>query len=164
MNAVIRAARAEDIARVRAILNDAIVHTTAVYDYEPRSLETVTTWFEAKQGDGLPVIVADREGEVVGFGSFGVFRPWAAYQFTVEHSLYVDAPHRSQGIGRQLLEALVAEATVRKKHSMIAGIDADNAVSLALHERAGFRAVGRLPAVGYKFERWLDLVFLQRML
>ena len=101
---------------------------------------------------------------VVGFGTFGEFRSWPCYRFTVEHSLHVRGDCRGRGIGRALIECLIEQARGMGKHAMIAGIDADNAVSIGLHERLGFRAAGHLHQVGFKFGRWLDLKFLERLL
>ncbi|HKO09202.1 MAG TPA: GNAT family N-acetyltransferase, partial [Alphaproteobacteria bacterium] len=101
---------------------------------------------------------------VLGFASYGDFRPWEGYLYTVEHSLYVDQHHRGRGIGKALLQRLVAHASEAGKHAMVAGIAGDNAVSLHLHLAFGFSEMGRLREVGWKFERWLDLVFLERLL
>ena len=109
------------------------------------------------------LVVRDAQ-EVIAFGSFGDFRAWPGYRFTVEHTLHVRADSRGRGIGTQLLRALMERASTLGKRVMIAGVDADNAASIRLHERLGFTRAGRLPEVGYKFERWLDLVFLQRAL
>lgn len=157
---ILRAATAADVPAVTAIYNSAVEHTTASYDLEPVSLTDRLAWFEHKVQAGWPVLVAEEDGEVVGWGSFGPFREKAGYRHTVEHSVYVRADQRGGGIGSALLETLVAEARSRALHVMIGGVDADNAASIAFHERHGFRVVGRLPQVGRKFDRWLDLVYL----
>ena len=163
MNPGIRDAHAGDLAAMLAIYNDAVLTTTAVYDYKPRSAEQQAAWFQAKQDQGLPVLVAEAEATVVGFASYGPFRPWPAYLHSVENSLYVAPGWRGHGIGSLLLPALIERATGSGLHTMIAGIDATNEASLRLHARFAFEPVARFREVGWKFERWLDLTFLQRM-
>ncbi len=148
-----------------AIFNDAILHSTALYDYRPRTLQTMAAWFEAKRAGAWPVLGLEAaEGTLLAFGSFGPFRAFPAYKYTVEHSVYVHADQRGRGLGTQVLRALIEAARGRELHAMIGAIDADNAASLALHERLGFRRVGTLPQVGFKFGRWLDLAFCQLLL
>jgi L-amino acid N-acyltransferase len=159
----LRAAEDSDLAAILAIYNDAVAHTTAVYDYEPRSLAAQRQWFEAKQAASLPVIVADAGDGVIGFASYGPFRPWPAYGHTVENSVYVAPGQRGRGVGAALLEHLVAVAAHQPIHAMVAGIDAANEASLRLHARFGFEKVGHFRQVGWKFQRWLDLVFLERL-
>jgi len=152
-------------AAILDIFNEAIANSTALYDYRPRAPESMTPWFEAKARSDFPVIgLEDAHGRLLAFGSFGTFRAWPAYKYTVEHSVYVHIDHRGRGLGRVVMEALLAAATARGVHAMIGGIDASNARSIALHERLGFRHVGTLPQVGFKFGRWLDLAFFQRLL
>jgi phosphinothricin acetyltransferase len=117
-----------------------------------------------RQARAFPVLVATLDGTVQGFASYGDFRAWEGYLHTVEHSLYVDPVAQGHGLGRALLETLVAHATAQGKHVMVGGIEAENARSLELHRRAGFQEVGRLNEVGRKFGRWLDLIFVQKML
>jgi phosphinothricin acetyltransferase len=164
MSLVIRDARETDLAAMLTIYNNAVLTTTAVYDYKPRSHEQQAAWFEAKRQQGLPVLVAEDDASVVGFASYGPFRPWPAYLHSVESSLYVAPDRRGQGIGSQLLPALIARAAGHGLHTMIAGIDAANTASLRLHAKFGFERVARFREVGWKFERWLDLAFLQLML
>jgi phosphinothricin acetyltransferase len=149
---------------IRTILNDAIVNTTAVWDYRPRSAATMNDWFVQKQRQGLPVIGLVDGETLLGFATYGPFRAWPAYKYTVEHSLYVDSRFRRRGFGRRLLEALVKDAQARDYHAVIGGIASDNAPSLKLHEQAGFVACGTIREAGYKFDRWLDLTFVQRVL
>lgn len=150
---------------IRAIFNEAIANSTALYEYAPRSAAMMTTWFAAKQAGEYPVIgLLDPAGTLAGFASYGPFRAYPAYKYTVEHSVYVDARFRGQGLGRRLLERLVDRAQAQGYHSMIGVIDADNAMSVALHERLGFELCGRIPEAGFKFGRWLDLVLYQRRL
>src|SRR5688572_13100238 len=124
MDVAIRDGREADLVHMLAIYNDAVLTTTAVYDYKPRSAEQQAAWFQAKQDQGLPVLVAEIDGAVVGFASYGPFRPWPAYLHSVENSLYVAADWRGRGVGSLLLPALIQRAADRGLHTMIAGIDA----------------------------------------
>jgi phosphinothricin acetyltransferase len=164
MTIVIRDAREADLAAMLAIYNDAVLTTTAVYDYKPRSTEQQAAWFQAKREQSLPVLVAEDDGAVAGFASYGPFRPWPAYLHSVENSLYVAPDRRGRGIGSLLLPALIERAADRGLHTMIAGIDAANEASLRLHAKFGFERVAQFREVGWKFERWLDFAFLQLML
>ncbi|MDP4301471.1 GNAT family N-acetyltransferase [Leptothrix discophora] len=147
------------------IFNEAITTSTALYDYQPRPPESMQTWFETKARGGFPVIgLEDADGRLLAFGSYGTFRAWPAYKYSVEHSVYVHKDHRGRGLGVTILKALIAAAREQGKHCLIGGIDASNAGSIALHERMGFRHVGTLPQVGFKFGRWLDLAFYQLVL
>lgn len=150
---------------ILAILNEAIVNSTALYDYQPRLPETMLAWWEAKQRGNFPVIgVEDDAGSLLGFASYGHFRAWPAYKYTVEHSVYVDARARGQGVGRALLGAIVLAAEKQDYHVMVGGIDAANAISIKLHESLGFKACGIVKQAGFKFGRWLDLAFYQLIL
>jgi L-amino acid N-acyltransferase YncA len=150
---------------IRAIFNEAIVQSTALYEYQPRSAEAVAAWYEAKRAAGLPLLTAeDENGDLLGFATYGPFRAFPAYKYTVEHSVYVDARHRGRGIGRRLLEALIESAKVQGCHCLVGVIDAVNAGSIALHERLGFTRGGGLRQAGFKFGRWLDLEFYQLLL
>jgi phosphinothricin acetyltransferase len=150
---------------ILAIFNEAIVNSTALYDYQPRTLQNMVSWFDAKRAGNFPVIgVEDEAGSLLAFASYGTFRGWPAYKYTVEHSVYVHKDHRGQGLGRRVLRELIAAARRNDVHAMIGGIDATNAGSIALHERLGFKHAGTLPQVGFKFGRWLDLAFYQLLL
>lgn len=150
---------------ILAILNDAIVTSTALYDYKPRTPEQMAGWFATKRANGFPVIGAvDDDGRLMGFASYGTFRAFPAYKYTVEHSVYVNAADRGKGLGRTLLEAIVAEAQARGVHVLVGAIDAQNAGSIALHERLGFEHAGTVRQAGFKFGRWLDVAFYQRIL
>jgi phosphinothricin acetyltransferase len=150
---------------ILAILNDAIEHSTALYDYQPRPLSAMAGWFDVKERGAYPVIGAiDDSGRLLGFASYGQFRAWPAYKYSVEHSLYVAAGHRGQGIGTALLTAILERARTQQYHNVIGVIDADNAASIALHERFGFERCGLIRHAGYKFGRWLDLAFYQKLL
>jgi phosphinothricin acetyltransferase len=147
------------------IFNDAILNSTALYDYKPRTSQSMVSWFEAKSAGSFPVIgVEGSDGKLLGFGSYGTFRAWPAYKYTVEHSVYVHKDYRGKGLGRVLMQELIAAARQNNLHAMMGGIDATNSGSIALHERLGFRHVGTLPEVGFKFGRWLDLAFYQLLL
>jgi len=146
------------------ILNDAIQNSTAVWDYRPRTLTAMTTWFEQKEAGRFPVIGVVDGGELLGFATYGTFRAWAGYKYAVEHSLYVAAAHRRRGLGMRLLEAVIARAVLQGYHTVIGGIAADNVASIRLHERFGFTTCGTIREAGYKFDRWLDLVFVQYLL
>lgn len=147
------------------IFNEAIVNSTALYDYNPRPPQSMVGWFDAKRAGGFPVIGAeDGEGMLLGFASYGTFRAWPAYKYSVEHSVYVHKDHRGRGLGRALMRELIAAARQNDLHAMMGGIDAANLGSIALHEQLGFKHVGTLPQVGFKFGRWLDLAFYQLLL
>jgi phosphinothricin acetyltransferase len=138
--------------------------TPRVYEYNPHSLEMRKAWFESRQREGYPVFVAEEEGRLVGFSSYGPFRAWAAYQFTIENSVYVAADQRGKGVGKLLLAPLIGSAAQKGMHAMVAGIDASNDASLRLHFSFGFKEVAHFREVGYKFDRWLDLKFLELIL
>ena len=147
------------------ILNEEIVNSTALYDYRPRDMKSMTAWFDGKEKNKFPVVgLTDDSGQLVAFGSYGPFRAWPAYKYTVEHSLYVHKDDRRKGYGRIILSELIAEATKHDYHNMIAGIDSQNASSKRLHEDFGFRFCGKILHAGYKFSRWLDLDFYQLIL
>ena len=155
----------EHLEEIRAIFNEAIVNSTALYDYEPRSVEVMEAWFAAKEKNGLPVIgVTNGAGALMGFATYGPFRAFPAYKYTVEHSVYVDQRHRGHGLGRLLLEKIIEAAEMGGYRTMIGVIDAQNAASIALHERLGFNRCGEIRQAGFKFGRWLDLVFYQKLL
>jgi phosphinothricin acetyltransferase len=153
-----------DLAGLVAIYNEVIATSTAVYSSDPVTLEERRAWWRTRTGQGYPVLVARDAQGVCGFSTFGDFRAWPGYRFTVEHTVHVRADGRSRGVGTLLVQALFPRAAALGKHVMIAGVDAANAASLRFHERLGFTQSGRLREVGYKFDRWLDLVFLQRQL
>ncbi|WDF72368.1 GNAT family N-acetyltransferase [Novosphingobium sp. KACC 22771] len=161
---LIRDAGRDDLAAILAIYNHAVLHTTAVWNETPGTIEERHLWFDAKQQRGFPVLVAADGEAVLGFASYGDFRNFPGFSQSVEHSIYV-APHaHRRGIGRALLEVLITRAKGAGLHAMIGGIDASNAASIALHQAMGFAEVGRLPQVGHKFGRWLDLSFMQKLL
>lgn len=158
----IREADPADAGAIAAIYNDAVTGTTAVWNLTPVDAANRAAWMEGRQAAGYPVLVATDAGRaVLGYASFGDWRAFDGYRFTVEHSVYVRADVRGGGIGAALLTALIDRARALGKHVMVAGIAAENTGSIRLHERMGFRQTGHLPQVGAKFGRWLDLAFLQ---
>lgn len=157
----LRKATENDLLQILDIYNDAILNTTAVYDYEPHTLEMRRQWFETKQQQGFPVFVAEENNEVLGFSSIGPFRAWAGYKYSVENSIYVKDGQRGKGIGKLLMQPLIDAAKEMKLHAIIAGIDADNKLSIDFHKQFGFEEAGHLKQIGWKFDRWLDLVFMQ---
>lgn len=162
---IVRCSHERHAGAILDIFNEAIAHSTALYDYKPREPQSMVGWFEAKQRGGFPVIgVEDAAGTLLAFGSYGTFRAWPAYKYTVEHSVYVHKDHRGRGLGRLVMQRLIEAAREQGLHAMIGGIDAANAGSIALHAGLGFRHVGTLPQVGFKFGRWLDLAFYQLLL
>lgn len=152
-------------ADVLAILNDAIVSSTALWDYAPRPLAAMDGWFAAKEAGRFPVIGAiGGEGTLLGFATYGPFRAWPAYKYSVEHSVYVHRDHRRKGLGLLLLSAVIERARQQDRHTLIAGIEASNEASRALHRQLGFEHCGTVRHAGYKFGRWLDLEFHQLLL
>lgn len=163
----IRPAVEADLPAILAIYNDAVLHTTAIWNETPVDLGNRASWFAARRDVGFPVLVADdghSHGQVLGYGSFGEFRPFEGYRMTVEHSVYVLDAAQGRGIGKMLLNALIEEARHMGKRVMVGAIDASNYASLALHETMGFEETGRMPGVGEKFGKRLDLVLVQKML
>ncbi|HJV61974.1 MAG TPA: GNAT family N-acetyltransferase [Albitalea sp.] len=147
------------------IFNEAIENSTALYDYRPRPRESMVGWFQAKQAGRYPVIGAVGDaGELLGFASYGSFRAWPAYKYSVEHSVYVHKDHRGKGLGLALMRQLIAAAGEQQLHVMVGGIDMANAGSIALHEKLGFTHAGTIRQAGFKFGRWLDLGFYQLLL
>ena len=163
--ASVRAAVTADLPGILAIYNDAVLTTTATYDLEPRTLEHRTAWFADHERANLPVFVAvNDEGDILGWSALNRYHDRYGYRFTVENSVYVAAPHRSRGVGRLLLAPLIDAARERGLHAIIAGVDASNEASLRLHAAFEFVQVGHLREVGHKFGRWLDVIYLQRLL
>jgi L-amino acid N-acyltransferase YncA len=158
---LVRTATVHDLPAMLIIYNDIIINTTAVYDYEPHTIEMRRQWFATKQEQGFPVFVAEEDNIIVGFSSFGTFRAWAGFKNTVENSIYVANEHRGKGIGKVLLPPLIDAAKKLQLHAIVAGIDATNTVSIKLHKKFGFVEVAHFKEVGYKFDRWLDLVFME---
>lgn len=164
--ATVRDATEADLPGILAIYNEVIATSTAVFSDSPVTLEDRRAWLAARAGQGYPVLVAvgEDDGSVLGFVSFGDFRAWPGYRHTVEHSVHVRADMRGRGIGSALVPPLLERAAALGKHVVVAGIDAANEGSIRMHERLGFERAGLLRQVGRKFDRWLDLVLMQRLL
>ena len=147
------------------IFNEAIANSTALYDYEPRTLATVQKWFENKQEHDYPIIgIENDRGVLMGFATYGAFRSWAAYKYSVEHSVYVDVKFRGKGVGKRLLIESIELAKQQNYHTIIGSIDAENIISIGLHQSLGFIHCGTIKQAGFKFDRWLDLKFYQLIL
>ena len=164
MEILIRPYTESDVEAILAIVNYNILNSTSLYDYTPRTIEQQSNLLKEKVAKNFPVLVAERKGEVIGFGMYGEFRYREAYQFTVEHSVYVSKKYKGKGVGGKLLKRLIAHAKTQKLHTMIGVIDAENKGSIQFHEKYGFKKVGVIKESGYKFDRWLDSVFMQRIL
>ena len=161
----VRDAVADDVPALMAIYNEVVANSTAIYSFKPSTLDERREWFRMRSAGGWPVLAALRGDELLGYASFAEFRgAWPGYLHSVEHSVYVRADGRRQGVGRALLSALLPIAAALDKHVMIGGIDAANEGSLRLHEALGFERVAHFREVGRKFGRWLDLVFVQRFI
>lgn len=154
-----------DVPAILAIYNAVIETSTAIYISEPVTLQNRLDWFTDRTAAGFPVLVAEAQGVVAGFATYGEWRgSWPGYLYTVEHSVHVDSAVRGQGVGRHLMLALIDRATAQGKHVMLGAVDAANAPSLAFHRSLGFEPVSHFKEVGRKFDRWLDLVFVQKIL
>lgn len=164
---IIRDALAVDMAAVRDLYNALIPTTTVAWTESLQTLRQRQVWFREQQRCGHPVLVAERDGTVIGFAAYGDFRgagKWPGYRYTVEHTVHVQQSEWGTGAGRALLEALIERASSAGLHVMVAAIDGDNAASIRFHENLGFTVVARMPDVGRKFDRWLDLVLMQRVI
>ncbi|VVE76200.1 GNAT family N-acetyltransferase [Pandoraea captiosa] len=157
----IRDATDADLPVIRDIYNDAVAHTTAIWNDVLVDLDNRREWLAARRQRGYPVIVAECDGTTIGYASFGDWRAFDGYRHTVEHSIYVDKRARGAGAGEALMRALIERARALNVHVMIAAIEAQNAPSIRLHEKLGFRTVGTFGEVGTKFGRWLDLTCME---
>lgn len=160
----IREAQPEDLPGILDIYNDAVRNTLAIWNEAPVDLANRLAWFTARAEQGYPILVAVDDSGVLGYASFGDWRPFEGFRHTIEHSVYVRSDQRGRGLGLMLLEALIERARACGKHVMVAAIESGNAASIRLHERLGFVVTGQMPQVGVKFGRWLDLTFMQLML
>ena len=156
---MIRDAKSSDIGSILEIYNDAILNTTAVYDYKIHSFADRLSWLKNKKSEGFPVLVFEDRNIVTGYATFGQFRPWPAYKYAIEHSVYVHKDHRRKGVGTGLVTQLIKIANDREYAVIVAGIDSNNRASLLMHEKLGFTNCGTIGKVGYKFGKWLDLIF-----
>lgn len=164
MEIKIRPYQIADCQAIVDIINYNILHSTALYDYLPRTLVQQQAIFQEKIDKGFPVIIAEANNKIVGFGYYSEFRLREAYKFTVEHSVYVAQDSHGKGIGKLLMQALIDLAKQQKLHTMIAVIDSENQGSVAFHEQFGFETVGLLKETGFKFDRWLHSQFMQLIL
>jgi L-amino acid N-acyltransferase len=162
--ASVRPATLDDLPGLLAIYNEVVATSTAVFAHDPATLAERRSWWEARRAAGYPVLVAAGPDGVSGFATFGDFRAWPGYRHTVEHSVHVRADRRGTGIGQALMRALFPLAAALDKHVMIGGVDAASEGSLRFHERLGFERTGRLRQIGRQFDRWLDLIFVQRFI
>ena len=160
----LRAATAADLPAIVEIYNEVIANSTAIFSDTPITLENRRAWFQDRVDKNYPLLVAEDATGVLGLATFGDFRSFPGYRYTVEHSVHVRADARGRGIGKRLVEALFAPALALGKHVMVGGIDADNAASIAFHQRLGFVESGRMAEVGRKGGHWLNLVFMQKIL
>ncbi len=160
----VRAAEDADLPGILIIHNRAVETSTAIFSFHTVDLENRRAFLAERRARGFPFLVAASGHDVLGYASFGDFRPHDGYFRSVEHSVYVDEDHRRQGVAQRLMTALIEQARVMGKHVMVGGLDAANAPSIALHERFGFARVGLMPQVGFKFDRYLDLLFMQKIL
>ncbi|SEM88422.1 phosphinothricin acetyltransferase [Pseudomonas sp. ok272] len=158
----IRDALPADLPAIRDIYNDAVLNTTAIWNEHAVDLDNRQAWFNARHAQGYPILViVDADHQVLGYASFGDWRPFDGFRHTVEHSVYVRSDQRGHGLGPRLMTVLIERARDGGKHVMVAAIESGNAASIRLHERAGFVITGQMPQVGTKFGRWLDLTFMQ---
>ena len=158
---MIRDATEQDLPAIRAIYNDAVRNTTAIWNEQPVDLANRLAWFNARQAQGYPILVAVENDEVTGYSSFGDWRPFEGFRYSVEHSVYVRNDQRGKGLGPRLMQVLIERARSAGKYVMVAAIESGNQASIRLHERLGFVTTGQMPQVGIKFGRWLDLTFMQ---
>jgi phosphinothricin acetyltransferase len=164
MEIKIRDYQIQDCKAIIEIINDAILNSTALYDYNIRTLNTQEAIFEEKLQKGFPVIVAESNNEVVGFGYYSEFRFREAYKFSVEHSVYANKNAIGKGIGKLLLNELIERAKKQNLHTMIGVIDSENTNSIDFHKKFGFEEVGFIKESGFKFDRWLHSVIVQKIL
>ena len=164
MNPSIQTYQSEDCPAILEIINDQILTGTALYDYQPRTLAQQLAIFDDKFQKGFPIIVAKVADEIVGFGYYSEFRFREAYKFTVEHSVYAKKNYIGKGIGHLLLSELIDLAKKQNLHTMIGVIDSENESSITFHEKFGFEKAGFIKESGYKFDRWLHSVFMQKIL
>jgi L-amino acid N-acyltransferase len=158
---MMREAKENDLMAILEIYNDAILNTTAIYDYKAHTIEDRKQWFEKKKEEGYPILVVEENNKVIGFATFGPFRAWPAYKYTVEHSVYVHGSSRNKGIGTALIKEIVRICDERGYATLVAGIDGANENSIKIHEKLGFKYSGTIDKAGFKFGKWLNLVFYQ---
>ncbi|MFJ7738523.1 GNAT family N-acetyltransferase [Lysinibacillus sp. NPDC097287] len=158
---MIRPMEERDLPGVLEIYNDIILTNTAVYMYEPQSIQEKQQWFAERKVAGYPLLVFEEDGEVAGFATYSQFRPYPGYKYTMEHSVYVHKEHYQKGIATKLLRELIRIAEEKGVKTLVAGIDGENLGSVKAHEKLGFEYAGTIKNAGFKFDQWLDLVFYQ---
>ena len=164
---IVRSATAADLGRVSAIYNALLPTTTIGWTEQQQTLVERGAWFDRQCEAGFPTLVAVHDLEVIGFAAYSDFRgsgKWPGYRYTVEHTIHVDEQWWGRGVGRQLMSALIEHARTAGVHTMVAAIDGDNHESVRFHEQLGFTTTARMPEIGTKFGRWLDLILMQRIL
>jgi len=155
----------KQLPEIMTIFNEAILNSTSLYDYKPRSMDMMNTWYSDKQKGNYPLIGAfEKDDTLLGFATYGPFRVQPAYKYSVEHSVYVRADQRGQGLGKKLLREIIQKAKEQEYHVLVGAIDAENDISIFLHEKEGFAFCGIIKQAGYKFGKWLDLAFYQLIL
>lgn len=161
---LIREALITDLPAIAELWNHYILNSSYNYDYDAKSADYFEEWFRERQKEGLPVFVAEVEGEFAGYAYYSQFRGRQGYLHSAEHGLYFNEKFQGNGFGRLLLEHLMSDAKERGFHTMVAGIDSSNPGSIIFHKRMGFELVGTFREIGYKNGKWLDCVFLQKFL
>ncbi|MBX9467315.1 MAG: GNAT family N-acetyltransferase [Rhizobium sp.] len=160
-NLILRDATEADLPAILAIYNHAVAETTAIWNEILVDLDNRQAWFEARQARGFPILVAEIDGRIAGYASYGDWRAFDGFRQSVEHSVYIEKDFYGRGLGKALMAALIERATLGGIHVMVAAIEAGNQGSIALHTRLGFRLVGTHHEVGKKFGRWLDLTMME---
>jgi len=158
---MIREAVEKDLIEILEIYNDAILNTTSVYAYKAHNIKDREEWYQKKKQEGYPILVYEENNKVIGFATFGPFRAWPAYKYSVEHSIYIHERFRSIGIGTVLAKEIIQIANEREFKILVAGIDESNENSVKMHEKLGFKYSGTINKAGYKFGKWLNLAFYQ---
>lgn len=161
MPVLIRDTTFRDLPAIVEIHNDAVANTTAIWDEEPVDLADRTAWFEGRVAAGYPVLTAEVDGRAAGYATYGQWRAKSGYRYSVEHSVYVHRDFYRRGLASALLAELIERARAADVHVLVGFIESQNATSIALHAKFGFVVVGRMPEVGVKFGRWLDLTLMQ---
>jgi L-amino acid N-acyltransferase YncA len=164
MSMAIRNASESDLPVILDIFNDVILNTTAIYQNQQMTSDEIVDWYQFKLKNHWPILIAEQDGRAIGFSTFGTYRARECYQSSVELAVHVAKEYRGQGVGNQLLSNLIQVARDRKFHVMMAGIDSANASSIQLHKKFGFQICGEIKQVAKKFDRWLDLTFMQLIL
>jgi len=155
----------KQLPEIMAIFNDSILNSTSLYDYKIRTMDRMNAWYSDKQKGNYPLMgIFENNDTLLGFATYGPFRVQPAYKYSVEHSVYVRADQRGQGLGKTLLLEIIKKAEEQDYHVLIGAIDADNEVSIMLHEKEGFVFCGIIKQAGYKFGKWLDLALYQLIL